>query len=561
MKINHSCNLGRGLWFLGTVVWLGVALAAALAPRVAAQGVTAINAASSTFDALAPQSIASAYGTFTTLQGQTYSAQTLPLPTMLGGVRLTVGGIDAGLLLVNPSQINFVLPALANDGPTPIVVTNADNSQTTGTINVQRAAPGIFTARGTGIGAAAGLVTSNGVNFTLTFNPDGSEREVSAGTPNQPNALILYATGLRTAPAANPNDANGVAEAVTATIQGVPARVDYAGASGFAGLDQVNLIIPPGLAGLGLVRVRLIVAGRVSNVVTLRLGGQPPPVRAEPLQTGAVVNGLLTTDDQVQASGLRTYFYDAYRLRTTAPDTTVALDVRSIQFDAAVAIYRQTTDGGLTLLAADDQTGALGNGQDENTNALLLTVLRDPGDYLVLVTSAEGEPNALGGYTLFARTDALQRLSLNTATTNAAVTTADLQTSAGDFLDAYWFNGAAGDVVQIRMSSTAFDSFLILNAANGELLEFDDNSGGGAQGRDALLTARLAESGAYVIIATPFEPNRTGAYTLALNRLNNAVGVNAELSARAPGRTWPQRRWDGESVFELFAARRIVTRE
>lgn len=562
MEINHSCKLRHGVRFLRRAGLLSVLLVAALAVRVAAQGgVTVVNAASSTSDALAPESLAAAYGVFNTLQGQTYSASILPLPTTLGGVRVTVGGIDARLIMVSPSQINFVIPALAGDGPTPVVVTNADGTRVTGTINVQRAAPGIFTVRSNGQGAAAALVTSDGVNFLPTFNPDGSEREINAGTTANPNFLILYTTGLRNAPAANPNDANGVAEAVTATIQGVPVRVLYAGPSTFAGLDQVNLIIPPELAGLGLVRVRLMVAGRVSNVITLRLGGQPPPVRAEPIQAGAIVNGQLTIDDQVQADGSRTYFYDAYRLRTTAPDTTVALDVRSLQFDAAVAIYRQDTSGGLTLLAMDDQTGSLGNGQDEGTNALLLTVLREPGDYLILVTSAEGEPNAIGAYSLFVRTDVMQRLNFNTLTSNAAITATDLQTSAGDFLDAYWFNGSAGDVVQIRMSSTQFDSFLILNSNSGELIEFDDNSGGGPQGRDALLTARLRESGPYIIIATPFEPNRTGAYTLTLNRLNSAVGVEVDALARAPGRTWQQRRTPGESLFERFALRRLVSRE
>lgn len=562
MKINHSCHLRDKGWFLSWAGWLSVLLIAALAGRAAAQGnVTVVNAASYTFDAVAPDSLAALYGTFNTAQGQTYSATTLPLPTTLGGVRVTVGGADAGLIVVSPGQINFVMPTLANDGPTQVVVTSADGTRVTGTVNVQRAAPGIFTARGNGQGAAAALVTSNGIAFTPTFNPDGSEREISAGTAANPNILVLYATGLRNAPAANPNDANGVAEAITATIQGVPVRVLYAGPSGFAGLDQINLVIPPELAGLGLVRVRLLVAGRVSNVITLRLGGQPPPVRAEPIAAGATVSGQLSVEDQVQASGSRTYFYDAYRLRTTAPDTTVALDVRSIQFDAAVAIYRQDTSGGLTLLAMDDDTGGMGNGDFENTNALLLTVLREPGDYLIMVTSGEGEPNAIGGYTLAVRTDMMQRLNFNTLMTNAAITTTDVQTSAGDFLDAYWFNGSAGDMVQIRMTSTQFDSFLILNANNGELIEFDDNSGGGAQGRDSLLTARLRESGSYIIIASPFEPNRTGTYTLSLNRLNNPPSAAAAALAQAPGRGWQQRRLNGESLFEQFAGRRLALRE
>ena len=70
------------------------------------------------------------------------------------------------------------------------------------------------------------------------------------------NYLILYGTGVGGATAANPSDANGVAEAVTALIQGVPATVAYAGQTPpWAGLDQLNIIIPPELAGLGQLQV------------------------------------------------------------------------------------------------------------------------------------------------------------------------------------------------------------------------------------------------------------------------------------------------------------------
>ncbi|MGH9767518.1 MAG: hypothetical protein ACREAB_08810, partial [Blastocatellia bacterium] len=322
---------------------LSVSVTVAGASRALAQGgaVTVVNAASYTFDAIASDSIAAAYGAFNTTGGQNFFAQSFPLPTTLGGVRVRVGGIDCGLIAVVPSagQINFLMPSLGADGSTPVVVTNADGSTRSGAINAQRVAPGVFTSRGSGVGALAGLTTTDGANFQLTFNPDGSEREVSAGTRQRPNYLIFFATGLRNAPAANPNDANGMAEAVTATIQGVPATVLYAGRGGFAGQDQINLVIPPELAGLGTVRIRLSVAGRASNVTTIRIGGQPPPIMAQTIEANSPVNGALAADDQIQVAGDgsgRTYFCDAYRLRTTAANTTVAIDLRSVQFDAVV---------------------------------------------------------------------------------------------------------------------------------------------------------------------------------------------------------------------------------
>lgn len=556
-------RLASALLCLGLVGLLGWAVAVARIETVSAQAaVTIVNSASYATDVFAPESMASAYGSFVTTNNQTFIAPSTNLPATLGGVRVTVGGVDSGMIVASPGQLNFVLPMNLPDGSASVVVTNADNSTRLTTINIVRSAPGIFTARGGGFGTAAAVTTADGVNYQSTFNPDGSEREVSAGTRERPNFLVLFATGVHFAPAINPNDGNGVAESVSATIQGVPAQVAFAGRAGsFPGLDQLNLVIPPELAGIGLARVRLNIGGRASNVATILIGGQPPPIRADAITAGTGLFGALTADDQVQAgidgSG-RTYFFDAYRFTTTAANTTVSVDLRSNQFDAAVSIAQQRTDGSLVFLATDDQTGGLGNGQDDNNNALLLTVLPNPGTYLILVSSADSDPNATGSYQLGFGTGAIQALSYSATPVSASISNTDLLTSAGDLLDAYWFVGTAGDVVQIRMSSTAFDSFLILNSDNGDLLAFDDNNGGGPQGRDSLLTMRLSASGNYILIATPFEPRRTGAYTLTLNRLNSLTAIEGEETVAAPGRSLSLDHGSRRTQFDRLTARRIV---
>lgn len=563
VRIGQLCLGLVGL--IGTLGWAvavgGIETATAQAPSV-----VVVNAASFATDVLAPDSIAAAFGSFATTGGQTFTAPSTQLPSTLGGIRVTVNGIDSGLIIASPTQINFVLPANLPDGPNSFVVTNADNTTRSTMITVQRAAPGIFTARGNGFGAAAALVTSDGINYQATSNPDGSEREVNAGTSSRPTYLVLFATGVRNAAAINPNDGNGVAEAVTATVQGVPATVIYAGRSSGAGLDQINLILPPQLSGLGSLRVRLNIAGRVSNAPTILVGGTPPVIRADPITPGAGIFGVLSPDDQLQGAGDgsgRTYYFDAYRLTTTAANTTVAIDLRSVQFNAVVAIAQQRTEGSLNFLASDDNSGGLGNGRLENDNALLLTVLRDPGNYLIVVTSADTDPNAVGGYQLTVTTGALQTISYGMTTSGATISNSDLVTSAGNRLDAYWFVGAAGDVVQVRMTSAAFDSFLILNAENGNLVEFDDNSGGGTQGRDALLTKTLTESGNYVIIATPFEPGRTGEYTLSLSKLNVMAAIGGEFLTAAPGRSLSpvSEVEDGnlrQTQFDRFASRHFI---
>jgi len=74
--------------------------------------------------------------------------------------------------------------------------------------------------------------------------------------------LELFGTGLRYA-------ANGQA---TATINGVAAQVQYAGAQPqYPGLDQVNILLPASLKGAGSVQVVVTIAGQAANTVTMTI--------------------------------------------------------------------------------------------------------------------------------------------------------------------------------------------------------------------------------------------------------------------------------------------------
>jgi uncharacterized protein (TIGR03437 family) len=57
---------------------------------------------------------------------------------------------------------------------------------------------------------------------------------------------------------------------VQASVGGIPAQVLYAGPQPtFAGLDQVNLLLPKSLAGRGVVEVLLTADGKNANAVTV----------------------------------------------------------------------------------------------------------------------------------------------------------------------------------------------------------------------------------------------------------------------------------------------------
>lgn len=505
-----------------------ITVGTAFIPTAQQAGFAAVNAASFLGDALTPNMITAMFGTFQTQNGQTAVATTTPLPTTLGGIKVSVNGTDAGLFFVSPGQINFSIPGNVPDGQAVITVTNANGTTRTGSQLINRARPGIFTFNATGTGTAAALTTFDGVNFSSIVNPDGTERPVDPGTAARPNFLILFATGLRNTPAANPNDQNGVAEAVTATIQNTTATVTFAGAHPtFQDLDQLNIIIPPQLAGAGQVTLRLTVNGQTSNSVTFRIGNASPTVSGQPVSIGQTVNGALTTDDQVMfGGGFRSYFFDAYSF-TAQAGTPVALDLRATTFDPAVVLYKRETNGTLTAVAADDDLGGMGDGKFVNDNALLLAVVPESRDYVLVVTSADDNPGGKGNYTLRLIGGAIQNVAYGAAI-NGQITNTDLQTAAGDFLDAYSFAGVDGDRVQIQMNAAGFDSLLILNRNNGAIVAKDDNGGGG---QNARISFTLPSTGIYIIIATPFAPNRTGAYTMSLTRQTNLSGQSDQREA------------------------------
>jgi uncharacterized protein (TIGR03437 family) len=487
--------------------------------------IVVVNAASfANNGTLAPETIASVFGAFKTQNDQPFAASALPLPITLGGIQVTVKGVHAPLFFASNTQINFLIPNSTAIGPASVAVTSADNTTRTGTIMVAPATPGLFTARSDGQGTAVAQTTTDGVNYLNIFNPDGSEREVDAGTRTRPNFLILYATGVRHAASANPSDGNGVAEAVTITIQGVPAITTFAGAQpGFDGLDQINLIIPPELSGFGTLRLQVSVNGQAANPVTLKLGGQRMPVNSQILAFGQTISGTLAAEDQVQdlndESG-RTYFYDAYRFNAAA-NTTLAIDLRSAQFDANLILYRAGSDGALSFIASDDQTGGLGDGRLENNNALLLAVLPEAGDYVVFATSSDLEPNGVGSYTLALKADVIQPVTYGATVTSDDFAASSVQTSAGAFLKAYWLAGTQGEGVEISADSSVFDPFLILNLNHGGSIGFDDNSGGGSNGLGALINKALPETTRYIIIVTPLESNRSGNFSLSVKRIGS----------------------------------------
>jgi uncharacterized protein (TIGR03437 family) len=174
----------------------------------------------------------------------------------------------AQLLYVAPGQINYVLPGELANGAATLIAYNKSGAVSLGTVEINRVAPGVFTANSNGQGAAAAIALRVKANGAQQFEPtarydETARRFVTApielGNANEQVFLILFGTGWRN---------RSSLAALTATIGGAPVEALFAGAQGsLFGLDQLNLRLPPTLAGRGEVEVVVRVENQTANTV------------------------------------------------------------------------------------------------------------------------------------------------------------------------------------------------------------------------------------------------------------------------------------------------------
>jgi uncharacterized protein (TIGR03437 family) len=192
-----------------------------------------------------------------------------PAPTTFGGTSVSIVDSSgkswaAPLFFVSPGQITFQIPVGVAAGNAQVKVASPTGTQTAPNVQIAAVAPAVFTLNGVGLAAAYAIrVGSNGTQTAIpayTLNSAGtfSANPISMGSATDQVYLVLYGTGLQAAGTSG----------VTATAGGLNASVIYAGAQGaFAGVDQVNILLPASLAGKGTVPVQITAAGAAANPV------------------------------------------------------------------------------------------------------------------------------------------------------------------------------------------------------------------------------------------------------------------------------------------------------
>jgi uncharacterized protein (TIGR03437 family) len=171
------------------------------------------------------------------------SSQNVPLQTTVAGTTLnvTVNGVTTHppLYYVSPTQINGILPSSTPVGTGTITVTYGGQTSAGFAIQVVASAFGMLSLNQAGTGPSSVLdINYKQVNFSNAANPGDYLNFWGSG--------IGPASGDETQYQTQTNLTNIPIEV---DIGGISATVTYRGRSQWPGLDQVQVIVPPGVTG------------------------------------------------------------------------------------------------------------------------------------------------------------------------------------------------------------------------------------------------------------------------------------------------------------------------
>jgi uncharacterized protein (TIGR03437 family) len=258
LAIDSATNTAYVLTASGlSIVALGAASASAsIRPTIDPNGVTSL---ADFTPPIAPGGLLTIFGKNLGTAATATAATGTPLPTLLGGMCVTLNGQPIPLELTSPAQINAQVPVTLAPGKYPMVLRNIPNQaeSASSTVTVSQYAPAVMMA-----GTQASILHADGT-YVNQKNPG-----------NRDEKIFIYATGL------------GVTKGATITTGAVvpqsPAAVTGTVSVFFGNpnLRQSQMIVNssvlmPGMVGVDLITITIPgfhQKGTALNV-TLRIGG------------------------------------------------------------------------------------------------------------------------------------------------------------------------------------------------------------------------------------------------------------------------------------------------
>jgi uncharacterized protein (TIGR03437 family) len=230
----------------------------------APQLVTISNSASGAFGVIAPGELITIKGTnlgpstatsFSVAPGGTVSNN-------LAGVQVMFDTIPGTPIYVSPTQINVIVPyEIAGRATTNVTVVYSSQASTGIQQTVASQAPGIFTDSSNGAGQASVLNQNGTLNGPSSGLVIGNQNITTSPAAEGSVIAVFMTGGGQTSPASSTGTVTPTGSTlykvqglVTATINNVPATVQFAGAAPgeVTGVIQVNILVPTGISGSAL---------------------------------------------------------------------------------------------------------------------------------------------------------------------------------------------------------------------------------------------------------------------------------------------------------------------
>ena len=254
------------------------------------------------------------------------------------------------------------------------------------------------------------------------------------------------------------------------------------------------------------------IGGRVRHYENLQAG----PSRCNPTAitlSSSYRNGAWASTDC--SSTLRPGKYADYYTFTLTEAKRMQIDLKSSTDPYLFLVQGSVVSANSQRSSNDDISGRVRDSRIVKT--------LQPGDYTIVATTYSGRN--VGSYRLRVNGETVRNactpttVSLSSTARSGAWTAQDCKSSRqdGSYVDYYTFTLTSRTTVQIDLRSRTDTYLYLINGASGSGMGYrlDDDDGG--TGLNSRISSTLP-AGTYTVAATTYQSNRTGTYTLLINR-------------------------------------------
>jgi uncharacterized protein (TIGR03437 family) len=263
----------------GTVFSLTLPTVAASVPAISSGGIVSASAFGG-FTAVAPGSWIEIYGTGLAADSRSWTGADFTgntAPTSLDGTSVTIGGQNAFIDYISPTQVNAQVPSNAGTGAQPVIVNTAAGASAALTLTVNPEEPGLLAPASFKVGTTqyVAALFSDGATFVL---PAGAISGVTSRPAKPGDVITLYGVGFGSVTPSIPagqivQQSNTLVAPFHVLFGSAEATVQYDGlAPNAVGLYQFNIVVP-NVAASNAVPLTFALAG-VAGTQTLYIAVQ-----------------------------------------------------------------------------------------------------------------------------------------------------------------------------------------------------------------------------------------------------------------------------------------------